>query len=47
MSILRKVELIDKYDFAKVVLNENSETFVVYVVALKVAELAGMIIHSF
>ncbi len=33
-----RVELIDKKEFAKVALDENSETFVVHVSALDVAE---------
>ena len=38
------VELIDKKKFPKRVLDEESETFVVYVAALE-ALLAGMAIH--
>ena len=44
----RQMELIDKQDFAKVALDENSETFVVHVAALGVSgatEVAGMPIH--
>ncbi len=33
-----QVELIDKRKFAKVVVDENSETFVIYVSTLDVAE---------
>ena len=47
MFIFRKVELINKYDFIKVVLDENSEIFVVYIVTLKVVASAGMTIHFF
>lgn len=38
----RQVELIDKYEFVKVALDENLETFVVYIVAV---EVSGMTIH--
>ena len=38
------VELIDKKEFAKAALDEESETFVVHVAALE-APLAGMVIH--
>ena len=44
----KQVELINKYDFAKVVWDKNSETFVVYVAALRVpgaTENAGMPIY--
>ena len=40
----KRVELIDKKEFAKTVLDEKSEIFVVHVVALE-ALLAGMAIH--
>ena len=40
----RRVELIDKHEFAKAALDENSETFVVHVAALEALELA---IHPF
>lgn len=36
ISIIKKVKSIDKYKFVKVVLDENSETFVIYVVVLEV-----------
>ena len=36
----RRVELIDKHEFAKAALDENSETFVVYVAALETPEPA-------
>ncbi len=39
-----RVKLIDKKEFAKAALNENSETFIVHVLALDVAEQS---IHSF
>ena len=45
---MRQVKLIDKHDFAKVALDENSETFVIHVAALGVwraTEAAGMPIH--
>lgn len=35
LSIINQVKYIDKKKFAKIVLNENSETFVVYIVALE------------
>lgn len=41
----RRVELIDKYYFIKAALDENSETFVVHVVALEASESARMAIH--
>ena len=41
----KRVELIDKKKFAKVALDEESETFVVHVAALK-TPLAGMTIYS-
>ena len=44
----RQVELIDKHNFAKAALDENSETFVVHVAALGIqgaTEAAGMPIH--
>ena len=40
----KRAELIDKKEFAKAVLDEKSETFVVHVAALE-ASLAGMAIH--
>ena len=40
----KRVKLIDKKKFVKAALDENSETFVVYVAALK-APLSGMTIH--
>ena len=40
----KRVELINKKEFAKAALDEKSETFVVYVAALE-AFLAGMIIY--
>ena len=40
----KQVELIDKKEFVKVALDENSETFLMHVVALE-ASLAGMSIH--
>lgn len=39
----KQVKLIDKYEFVKAALDENSETFVVHIVALKVP--AVMTIH--
>ncbi len=36
----RKVELIDKHEFAKAALDENSETFVVHIAALEAPEPA-------
>ncbi len=44
LPIARGVELIDKHKFAKAALNENSETFVVYVAALEALEPA---VHLF
>lgn len=36
MLTARQVKLIDKQNFVKVTLNENFETFVVHVAALKI-----------
>ncbi len=44
LSTTSWVELIDKREFAKVAINKNSETFVVYMSALDIAE---SLIHSF
>ncbi len=41
----RRVKLIDKKKFAKAALDENSETFVVYVAALGNSKPAGMPIY--
>ncbi len=41
----RRVKLIDKKEFAKAALDENSETFVVHVAALEASKPAGMLIH--
>ncbi len=41
------MELIDKKELAKAALDENSETFVVHVRALRVSKPAGMPIHPF
>lgn len=38
LSITKRVELINKKKFAKAVLDENSETFVVYMLMLKAAK---------
>ena len=45
LLITKRVELIDKKEFAKAALDEESETFVVHVAALE-APLAGMAIYS-
>lgn len=34
LPITKQVEIIDKIEFAKAVLNENVETFVVYVISI-------------
>lgn len=39
LPIIRRVELIDKEKFVQVVLDEYSETFVVYVATLETIEL--------
>ena len=44
LPITKQVELINKEEFAKAALDEESETFVVHVATLK-APLAGMAIH--
>lgn len=41
--IVRRVELIEKYEFVKAALHENFETFEVHIVALEI--LSGMMIH--
>ncbi len=41
-----RVELIDKHEFAKAALGENSETFVVHIAALEAPEPAMSIHHS-
>ena len=43
--ICRRVQLIDKNKFVKVVLDENFETFVIYVVALKTLKSPEIIIY--
>ncbi len=45
LPIAKRVELIDKYEFAKAALGENSETFVVHFAALE-APKPAMLIHS-
>lgn len=35
MITSKRIKLIDKYNFVKAVLNENSETFIVYIAALE------------
>ena len=40
LSTTRRVELIDKHEFAKAALDENSETFVMHVAALEALEPA-------
>lgn len=37
LPITKKVELIDKMEFAVIALNENVETFVVYIATLSAA----------
>lgn len=36
MPIIKKVELVDKYEFVKTAFNKNSETLILYVTILKV-----------
>ncbi len=43
----KQVELIDKKEFAKATLDENSKTFVVHIAALKASKSAEMLINSF
>ena len=46
LPTLKRVELINKKEFAKAVLDEESETFVVYVAALEASpRLARMTMH--
>lgn len=42
LSITSQIKLLDKKNIAKIALNENSETFVIYIAALK-----AMAIHLF
>ncbi len=44
LSTARRVELIDKHEFAKAALGENSETFVMHFATLEAQEPA-MLIH--
>lgn len=41
----RRVELIDKHEFAKAALDENPDIFVVHVAALEAPKSSGMVIH--
>lgn len=41
------IELIDKREFAKAVLDQNSETFVIYVVALVATGADDLNVHPF
>lgn len=45
LPIISRVELIYKKEFAQVAFDENSETFVIYVVALKAIKGRIMAIH--
>ncbi len=45
LSITNRVELINKREFAKVALDINSETFIVYVPTLKIPTIVS--IHPF
>ena len=46
LSITKRIELIDKKEFAKAALDKESKTFVVYVAALKASlKSARIIIH--
>lgn len=45
ISISKRVELIDKYDYIQAVLEENSETFVVHVATLEVLKSAELAIY--
>ena len=44
LPIMRPVQLIDKYKFTNIALDENSEIFVVHIAAIKVF---GITIHLF
>lgn len=44
MSMVKRVKPIDKYKFIKAIFNKNSETFIIYVAALK-ALTAAISIH--
>lgn len=39
LPTINQVQLIDKYEFARVALDKNSETFVVYIATLETIEL--------
>ncbi len=47
LSTTRRMELIDKKEFVKAALDENSETFVVNMAALEASKPAKMPIHHF
>lgn len=38
LSTIKQIELIDKYEFARAILNKNSKTFVVHVSAIGALE---------
>lgn len=44
LYIAKRVELIEKYEFAKVALNKNANIFVVYIAALE-APQSAMSLH--
>lgn len=45
LSTTSQVELIDKREFAKAVLDKNFETFIVHIAALEATKAAGMPIY--
>lgn len=45
LSTISQVELINKKDFAKTILDENLETFVIYIVTLKTTKIAEIAIY--
>lgn len=47
LLITKGVKLINKKKFTKVILNENSKTFVVHIIVLKALKPTGIIIHYF
>lgn len=39
LPIIKRIKLIDKYQFVKVALDKNSETFIIYVATLKTPKM--------
>lgn len=45
LPTIKKIGFVDKRTFAKVVFDENSETFVIYIIALEATEVTKIAIH--